>query len=72
MAQQFLVLLLTALAFFTTLTLAVTPLQVQGSEFVNSVNGDRFQIIGVAYVSIRPVSAVGGRGAQPILDPRRC
>jgi len=62
MAQQILVLFLTAFAFFTTLTLAVTPLKVQGSEFVNSVSGDRFQIIGVAYVSIPPTSPVG-RGA---------
>jgi 1,3-beta-glucanosyltransferase GAS3 len=63
MAQQILVLFLTAFAFFTTLTLAVTPLKVQGSEFVNSVSGDRFQIIGVAYVSIRPISPVE-RGAS--------
>lgn len=62
MAQQILVLFLTAFAFFTTLTLAVTPLKVQGSEFVNSVSGDRFQIIGVAYVPIPPISPVG-RGA---------
>jgi hypothetical protein len=48
MAKLLLAFVLTALAFFTTFTVAVTPLKVQGSEYVNSVNGDRFQIIGVA------------------------
>lgn len=57
MAPHLLTLLFATLAFVTTVTLAVSPLKAQGSEFVNSVNGDRFQIIGVAYVL--PVSAAG-------------
>jgi hypothetical protein len=50
MAKLLLAFVLATFAFFTTFTGAVTPLKVQGSEYVNSVNGDRFQIIGVAYV----------------------
>ena len=35
-------------ALFAATTLAVTPLKVSGSDFVNSVDGTRFQMIGVA------------------------
>jgi hypothetical protein len=59
MARQLLALLLATFAFFTSVTRAVSPLKVQGSEYVNSVDGDRFQIIGVAYVS--PVLNCGAR-----------
>ena len=31
---------------------AVQPIKVQGADYVNSVTGDRFQIIGVAYVAV--------------------
>lgn len=30
---------------------AVTPVVVQGSDFVNAISGSRFQMIGVAYVN---------------------
>ncbi|RMZ85593.1 hypothetical protein DV737_g649, partial [Chaetothyriales sp. CBS 132003] len=36
-------------ALFASSALAVTPLEVQGADFVNSVDGSRFQILGVAY-----------------------
>lgn len=45
---QFSVALLALVAFFTNYALAVSPLVVQGSDFVNSVDNTRFQIIGVA------------------------
>jgi hypothetical protein len=50
MARPLLFTIFATFALFTTLTYAVSPLKVQGSEYVNAVNGDRFQIIGVAYV----------------------
>jgi hypothetical protein len=50
MARPLLFIIFATFALFTTLTYAVSPLKVQGSEYVNTVNGDRFQIIGVAYV----------------------
>jgi hypothetical protein len=36
-------------SLFTTFTLAVTPVKVEGADFVNAVTGSRFQIIGVEY-----------------------
>lgn len=42
--------LFAAFALYASIALAVQPIKVQGSEFVNSVNNDRFEIIGVAYV----------------------
>lgn len=35
-------------------TVAVQPIKVQGSDFVNTVTNDRFQIIGVAFVFTTP------------------
>ena len=46
--EKFRAALLVLVALFTTYTCAVSPLIVQGSDFVNSVDGTRFQIIGVA------------------------
>lgn len=42
---------------------AVQPIKVQGSVFVNSVSGARFQIIGVAY------QPGGSSGFNPGTDP---
>ncbi|OGE51953.1 hypothetical protein PENARI_c011G00916 [Penicillium arizonense] len=44
-------------------TLALTPLEVKGRDFVNSDNGDRFQIIGVDY------QPGGSSGFTAKLDP---
>lgn len=33
---------------------AVTPVVVDGSDFVNAISGARFQMIGVAYVEEKP------------------
>ncbi|KAJ9613133.1 Glycolipid anchored surface protein 4 precursor [Cladophialophora chaetospira] len=52
--------------------LAVSPLVVQGSDFVNSVDGTRFQIIGVAY---QPGGSSGfnpGSGIDPLSDANVC
>jgi hypothetical protein len=70
MAQQLLPLLLATFAFFTTFTFAVSPLKVQGSEYVDSVSGDRFQIIGVAYVL--PVLKFRDHQYQGLLDSVPC
>jgi hypothetical protein len=44
------------LALLASLTAAVDPVEVRGQDFVNSVSGDRFVVIGVDY---QP----GGQGA---------
>ena len=41
--------ILAFLSLYISLVQAVQPLIVEGSDFVNSVTKDRFQIIGVAY-----------------------
>ncbi len=46
--RQFKTTLLALVALLTSYALAVSPLVVKGSDFVNSVDDTRFQIIGVA------------------------
>lgn len=41
---------LAAGALLASTAIAVTPVVVQGADFVNAVSGARFQMIGVAYV----------------------
>ena len=36
-------------ALWVSIASAVQPIKVQGSEFVNSITNQRFQVIGVAY-----------------------
>lgn len=70
MARPLLFTIFATFALFTTLTYAVSPLKVQGSEYVNTVNGDRFQIIGVAY---QPGGSSGfNPGNDPLSDPPSC
>jgi len=70
MARQLLSTFFATFMLFTTLTYAVSPLKVQGSEYINSVNGDRFQIIGVAY---QPGGSSGyNPGSDPLSDPASC
>lgn len=45
--MQFLYPLAAAIAVFASIASAVNPIVVQGSDFVDSVSKDRFQIIGV-------------------------
>ncbi|KIW63970.1 hypothetical protein PV04_08930 [Phialophora macrospora] len=64
--------LLALVALFASYAFAVSPLIVQGSDFVNSVDGTRFQIIGVAY---QPGGSSGfnpGSGIDPLSDADVC
>ena len=45
---QFSLSLLALVACFTSYVFAVSPIEVRGADFVNSVDGTRFQMIGVA------------------------
>jgi hypothetical protein len=45
---QFLTSCLAAGALFSSYVSAVTPLVVEGADFINSVDGARFQVLGVA------------------------
>jgi hypothetical protein len=45
---QFSVTLLALVACFTSYVFAVSPIEVRGADFVNAVDGTRFQMIGVA------------------------
>lgn len=44
--------LVTFLALFAPIALAASPITVEGSEFINTVTKDRFEIIGVAYLAL--------------------
>lgn len=44
--------LFAALCALATTANAVTTIEVKGKDFVNSKTGDRFQILGVEYVSV--------------------
>jgi len=46
--SQFSLALLAFVACLTSYVLAVSPIEVRGADFVNSVDGSRFQMIGVA------------------------
>lgn len=49
---------------------AVTPIEVEGKDFVNSDTGDRFQIIGVDY---QPGGSSGmSKTKDPLSDPKEC
>ncbi|RMZ77724.1 hypothetical protein DV738_g4278, partial [Chaetothyriales sp. CBS 135597] len=59
-------------ALLASTVLAVTPLEVKGSDFVNSVDGTRFQILGVAY---QPGGSSGfnpGSGVDPLSNASVC
>lgn len=47
-SSQFSLTLLALVACITSYVLAVSPIEVRGADFVNSVDGSRFQMIGVA------------------------
>jgi hypothetical protein len=51
-AEQICDWLLTVLACCAAVAQAVQPVKVQGSQFVNSISGKRFYVIGVAYVDL--------------------
>ncbi|KAL3421965.1 glycolipid anchored surface protein [Phlyctema vagabunda] len=61
-----------ALALCSSTAVAVTPLVIQGSNFVNSVTGNRFQVVGVAY---QPGGSSGYNpesGVDPLSDGAVC
>ncbi|QSZ36107.1 hypothetical protein DSL72_007232 [Monilinia vaccinii-corymbosi] len=62
----------TVLALCATVTLAVQPIEIRGADLVNSVTGDRFQLLGVAY---QPGGAAGYKpssGVDPLTDAAVC
>ncbi|KAM3079542.1 Glycolipid anchored surface protein 4 precursor [Clarireedia jacksonii] len=62
----------TILALCATVTLAVQPIEIKGSDFVNSVTGNRFQLLGVAY---QPGGSSGynpSSGVDPLSDGAVC
>ncbi|EXJ84693.1 hypothetical protein A1O3_05363 [Capronia epimyces CBS 606.96] len=72
MDWQFKVTFLALVALFTSYAFAVSPLVVKGADFVNSVDGTRFQIIGVAY---QPGGSSGfdpGSGIDPLSNSSVC
>lgn len=62
----------TVLALCVTVTLAVQTIEIKGSDFVDSVTGDKFQLLGVAY---QPGGAAGYKpssGVDPLSDGAVC
>lgn len=60
----------TALCALASTAAAVTPLKVDGKDFVNSESGDRFQIIGIDY---QPGGQSGfSKKKDPLSDPETC
>jgi len=60
------------LTLFATTAIAVTPVVVEGTDFVNTVTGNRFQLLGVAY---QPGGSSGydpGSGVDPLSDGNVC
>ncbi|KAG0651470.1 Glucan elongating glucanosyltransferase 2, partial [Hyphodiscus hymeniophilus] len=63
---------LSLLALCANLVLAVQPITIKGSDFINSVTGNRFQIVGVAY---QPGGSSGynpASGVDPLSDGSVC
>lgn len=64
--------ILALFALFTSLASAVAPITVQGSDFVNSANGDRFQIIGVDYQPGGQAAYDDGSGIDALSNSTAC
>jgi len=65
-------LILLCVSLFANIAIAVQPLVIEGPDFVNSVTGDRFQIVGVAY---QPGGSSGYNpesGIDPLSDGDIC
>ncbi|KAL8735087.1 MAG: hypothetical protein Q9181_002925 [Wetmoreana brouardii] len=65
-------LLFALLAWTVSLVLAVQNVKVQGSDYVNNVTSDRFQIIGVAYQPGGSAGFVAGSGVDPLSNGTFC
>ena len=60
------------MALCASVALAVQTIEIQGSDFVNSVTGDKFQLLGVAY---QPGGSSGydpASGVDPLSDGSVC
>ncbi|KAI4214868.1 MAG: hypothetical protein LQ351_002581 [Letrouitia transgressa] len=57
---------------FVAVSSAVQPIKVQGADYVNSVSGDRFQIIGVAYQPGGSSGFTSGGTSDPLSDGDSC
>ncbi|MCJ1470591.1 hypothetical protein MMC07_009237 [Pseudocyphellaria aurata] len=64
--------LFAAIVLYNSFASAVQPITVQGSNFVNSVTNDRFQIIGVAYQPGGSAGFVAGSGIDPLSNGTLC
>jgi len=61
---------LAILALLATSTFAVQTITIKGADLVNSVTGNRFQIVGVAY---QPAGSSGyNPGSDPLADKDVC
>ncbi|KAL8702243.1 MAG: hypothetical protein Q9201_004505 [Fulgogasparrea decipioides] len=60
------------LAWTVSLVLAVQNVEVQGSDYINNVTSDRFQIIGVAYQPGGSAGFVAGSGVDPLSNGTLC
>ena len=60
------------LALCASTAIAVQTLEIKGSDFVNSVTGDRFQIVGVAYQPGGQSGYNPGSGIDPLSDGSVC
>ncbi|MCJ1414056.1 hypothetical protein MMC32_000381 [Xylographa parallela] len=59
-------------ALWTSIAFAVQPIKVQGSEFVNSVTNQRFQVIGVAYQPGGSAGYMPQTGVDPLSNGTTC
>ncbi|MCJ1282943.1 hypothetical protein MMC26_002269 [Xylographa opegraphella] len=59
-------------ALWVSIVFAVQPIEVQGSEFVNSVTNQRFQVIGVAYQPGGSAGYMPQTGVDPLSNGTTC
>ncbi|KAL8949362.1 MAG: hypothetical protein Q9222_004527, partial [Ikaeria aurantiellina] len=64
--------LFTLLAWSTTVVVAVRNVKVQGSDYVNNVTSERFQMIGVAYQPGGSAGFIAGSGIDPLSNGTSC
>lgn len=60
------------LALFVSFVAAVQNIKVQGSDYVNNITSDRFQIIGVAYQPGGSAGFIAGSGIDPLSNGTLC
>lgn len=60
------------MALGAALVAAVPPLEVKGKNFVNPANGEKFQVIGMAYQPGGSANYDPATGEDPLTDPDIC